>query len=119
MYGTWLVTRDSTVGMFTAVVSAEKNGGTNDRHRTVVDTLCRLRLLNLEMVRATAMNIAQRFKELRSVVANATSGAGSCQGEVTQATALLVLAEVLQGSTLTVSLEGDQRSPLQVQVEQR
>ncbi len=65
------------------------------------------------------MNVANRFKELRSVVAGET-GHG-CPGEITQATALLVLAEVIQGSTMTmdVNLHSDVRNPVRVLVEER
>lgn len=77
-----------------------------------VDSLCRLRLLNLKMVRATVMNIAQRFKELHAVVQNQTPGGATHYGAVSQAAATLVLAEVLQGTTLSVDVSFDQNSPL-------
>lgn len=59
------------------------------------------------------MNIGQRFKELRKVVEQATPGSGTPNaGHISQAAAALVLAEVLQGSTITVSVEGDPRKPV-------
>lgn len=77
------------------------------------------------------MNIAQRFKELHTVVKNQTPGGSDHYGAVSQAAATLVLAEVLQGTTHSVDISFDQNSPLHaeatvggdqrypVQVEQR
>lgn len=65
------------------------------------------------------MNIAQRFKELRKVIVSETPGGGQYHGEITQAAATLVLAEVIQGSTITLDvnakLSGDVRYPIMVE----
>lgn len=62
------------------------------------------------------MNIAQRFKELRKVVEQATPGSGTATaGNISQAAATLVLADVLLGTTHSVDLSFDQNSPLSVE----
>ncbi len=64
------------------------------------------------------MNVAQRFKELYNVVRTTSP---SEQGGTAQAAAMLVLAEVIQGTSITLDvnakLSGDVRYP--VVVEQR
>lgn len=57
------------------------------------------------------MNVAQRFKELHTVVRNETPGGSVHNGAISQAAATLVLAEVLQGTTHSVDLSFDQNSP--------
>ena len=64
------------------------------------------------------MNVATRFKELRKMVRHESlDGKGFDEGSISQAAAMLVLADVLQGTTHSVDLSFDERYPVRVQAE--
>lgn len=78
------------------------------------------------------MNIMTRFKELREAVVSVTPNHSANSGAVSQAAAMLVLADVIQGTTHSVDLTfdggndrmkvevgGDERYPIQVKVGDR